>query len=208
MSAVPAVVATGSSVDLAFRLAGTTVSCDYATPLWEALRANLPWLDDEPDAGVHPLKGVTASSGLLFLGHRARLTLRLARERVSAARALCGRRLALGGEVEVGEPGLREFALASAQYSSLVALDSADEGDFVAQCRRRLQDMAIECELVCGRAQEKRVDDHTALRGYSVLLHGLSEEAALRLQARGLGKARKLGCGLFVAHKSVAAVGA
>ncbi|MEK7361238.1 MAG: type I-MYXAN CRISPR-associated protein Cas6/Cmx6, partial [Pseudomonadota bacterium] len=35
-----------------------------------------------------------------------------------------------------------------------------------------------------------------------------SPEHSLRMQATGLGAERKLGCGLFIPHKSAAAVGA
>ena len=43
---------------------------------------------------------------------------------------------------------------------------------------------------------------------FSMMLHGLGPEQSLRLQQRGLGPHRLLGCGLFVPHKSAAAVGA
>ena len=46
------------------------------------------------------------------------------------------------------------------------------------------------------------------LHGYSLMLDGLSAEGALRLLDAGLGPHRRLGCGLFVPHKSAAAVGA
>ena len=43
-------------------------------------------------------------------------------------------------------------------------------------------------------------------RGFSVLLHGMSPAASLRLQERGLGELRLLGCGIVVPYKSIAAV--
>jgi hypothetical protein len=46
------------------------------------------------------------------------------------------------------------------------------------------------------------------LAGYSLLLDGLSPEHALRVMCTGLGAHHELGCGLFVPHKSAAAVGA
>jgi hypothetical protein len=38
------------------------------------------------------------------------------------------------------------------------------------------------------------------------MLHALSPEQSLRLQQHGLGPQRLLGCGIFVPHKSAAAV--
>jgi CRISPR-associated protein Cas6 len=48
----------------------------------------------------------------------------------------------------------------------------------------------------------------TEIVGYSLMLHELSPDDSLRMQAIGLGKERKFGCGIFVPHKSAAAVGA
>jgi len=45
------------------------------------------------------------------------------------------------------------------------------------------------------------------LRGYSLMLDGLSAADSLRLQETGIGRHRRLGCGVFVPHKSAAAVG-
>jgi hypothetical protein len=40
------------------------------------------------------------------------------------------------------------------------------------------------------------------------MLHALPAEQSLRLQKRGLRPHRLMGCGIFVPHKSAAAVGA
>ena len=47
-----------------------------------------------------------------------------------------------------------------------------------------------------------------AVRGFSLLLHGLTPKQSLAVQESGLGEGRKLGCGIFIPHKSVVAVGA
>jgi hypothetical protein len=46
-----------------------------------------------------------------------------------------------------------------------------------------------------------------ALQGFSLMLDGLSAAHALRLLETGMGPHRLLGCGVFVPHKSAAAVG-
>jgi hypothetical protein len=58
---------------------------------------------------------------------------------------------------------------------------------------------------ICGRLQ---MLESGTLRGYSLMLDQLSAEDALSLLEAGLGAHRRLGCGLFVPHKSAAAVGA
>lgn len=200
--------AVDAPIDVHFALVGTSVMTDYALPLWQALRARLPWLADEPLAGIHPLGGVSAGAAVLYLGHRARLVLRLPPRRVQDAYALCGERLNLGGEVAVGAATERIPQRGPALYSPFVTLPGENESAFVTECRRRLVDIGVACDLVCGKMQTKRGEDgDSVLRGQSVLLYGLSDDAALRVQSAGLGEARKLGCGLFVRHKAVAVVG-
>ncbi len=64
----------------------------------------------------------------------------------------------------------------------------------------------MRCPVVCGREQQLR-GPQQALHGYSLMLHGLREASALRILERGLGAHRLMGCGVFVPHKSAAAVG-
>jgi len=196
-------------VDLVFPLAGDVMRADYAWPLWQALRALLPWLADEPTAGILPIKGTMPSEDQLILGKRAQLTLRLPQERLAAAAALAGTRLDLGtelrAELRLGEPFRRELRPTSAQYSPMVALECRDETQFLLECARELDAMAVSGSVVCGRSQVLLAEEGE-LRGFSLMLHGLSAEHALRLQQIGIGGGRKLGCGIFVAHKTAVAV--
>ena len=80
--------------------------------------------------------------------------------------------------------------------------------------RRRFQDevarwlaaLGIACEFITGR---RRTGDggRPRDRGFSVVLHGLAPEDSLRMQCEGIGGERALGWGIFVPHKSIAAVG-
>ena len=193
-------------VDLAFALNGRAVADDYAELLWSGLRAALPWLADNAAAGVHPLSGISPGQGEHYLSRRSRLVLRLAKEDVERAQALSGMRLDLGSPVEVGAATVRALGPAQVLYSSFVELGTADEPLFLAECRSLLAAMAVEGKMVAGKARSMTVAGRE-LQGYSLMLHGLGAAASLRLQHRGLGAGRKHCCGVFVPHKSIAAVG-
>lgn len=195
------------ATDLVFPLSGSVLRPDYAAPLWQSLCLLLPWLNEEPLAGIHPLAGTSAGEGVLYLGHRARLTLRLPQRRVADAHALSGRVLDLGAGIEIGRARLRAFIPTPAQYSPFVSMGSALEEEFLALCATRLAEMGVKGNMVCGRAQVKS-GEAGEIRGFSLLLHGLTEAHALSIQELGLGEARKLGCGIFVPHKTTTAVGA
>lgn len=193
--------------ELVFPLAGDDLRTDYALPLWQALRARLPWLAGEETAGVLPIRGGTAAAKGLILGKRAQLTLRLPETRLAAAAPLAGASLDLGTELRLGQPSRRELRPTSAQYSPMVVLESGSETEFLAECEHRLAQLSIRASVVCGRSRTLR-GEAGELKGFSLMLHGLAREHALRLQQLGMGGGRKLGCGIFVAHRTAVAVGA
>lgn len=199
----------GAVVDLSFTLTGRAVAEDYADPLWQALRGALPWLEAEASVAVHPLLGTSpGQAGELYLSRRTRLILRLPAQRVEDARKLSGARLTVGGdEVAVGEAVVKPLWAAAVLYSSFVHVGAADEAAFMAECLRQLAELGVETRLMAGKARGMAVDGRR-LEGFSLMLHGLEEDASLRVQRQGLGAERKRGCGVFVPHKSVAAVGA
>lgn len=198
---------TEEMVDLVFALSGRAVAADYADLLWRALCAALPWLATEPAVAVLPLARVSPGDGQIYLSKYSRLTLRLPAAKAEAARALCGMRLELPGPVEVGAAKLRSLQPAKVVYSPLVVVGTADEPDFVAECRRQLKALGIEGQQpIVGKAQTLQAGERR-LAGFSLMLHGLNAEDSLRLQRAGLGGEHQRGCGIFVQHKSVAAVG-
>jgi len=194
-------------IDLVFPLAGGSLFTDYPLPLWLALRGALPWLSEEADAGILPIKGGGHSEGRLMLSQRSQLTLRLPQNRVGQASRLAGLSLDLGSELRLGEPHVRALRPTSAQYSPMVVFGHRGEAEFLDACSQALDGMGISGGLVCGKAQA-RLGETGEMHGFSLMLHGLSAAHALRLQQRGLGSARKIGCGIFVSHRTAVAVGA
>ena len=193
-------------VDFAYAIAGASVERDYPAGLYAALRALAPWLDEEPSAAVHPLRGLTPAAGSLLLGGRSRLLLRVPESRIDACEQLQGRSLGLPVPLAIGRASLRELLAHPVLHAKLVVTGADDEGAFLAEVERALAGLALDCETIVGRRGEIAVGDQR-LAGFSLMLHGLSAEQSLTAQAHGIGLHRKLGCGVFVPHKSVAAVG-
>ena len=66
-------------VDMVFPLNGHSLPRDSAPALRAALQREMPWIDQEPLAGIHPLKLVPGNEAEALLSQRTRLLLRLPR---------------------------------------------------------------------------------------------------------------------------------
>jgi CRISPR-associated protein Cas6 len=194
------------TVDFAFAVSGDLIDRDYAGSLYRALAAVLPWLAEEPQAGVHPIRGLTPLQGGLMVGGRTRIVLRAPASRAAECERLQGVRLDLPEPLVVGRVSRRELLAYPVLHSRLVVTGAEDEPEFVSDIERGMAELELDCETIVGRRGELQSDGQRIV-GFSLMLHGLTAIESLRVQQRGLGLHRKLGCGLFVPHKAIAAVG-
>jgi CRISPR-associated protein Cas6 len=202
--------------DLSFPLLGRSVPLDHGYPLYAALTSCLPALHEVRWLAVHPIGGYVADSTIL-LNHTSELRLRVPAERIPEVLGLAGARLNVAGSaVRLGAPVVRALTPHSALDARLVLLKltrppmraSTELGREVldndgvaeryrAELARQLDGLkvtAVALEL-CGR-RSMRIKGRRLL-GYSVRLTGLSAEDSVRVQERGLGGRRVLGCGVF-----------
>ncbi len=194
-------------VDVSYPLHGEAVPRDHGRALAEALERLVPWLADAREAGVHRVNAVEGVGAWALLSRRARLTLRVRRERVGDLLPLQGARLDVGGlPLRLGDVGvLRELLAHSALYAHVVTTADADELAFLDTIENELDRLSVSCRRICGR--RRTIDnDGGPLTGFSLMLDGLSADGALRVLESGLGQHRRLGCGMFVPHKSGAAL--
>lgn len=197
-------------VDLWFPVQGRTLPRDHRELLTRALTARLPWLAAEPGSGVHRMNVAAGGAGdaPALLSGRTRLTLRLPRRRAGlAAATLAGQTLAVGRDpLRLGNPQQRELLPHRTLYAHFVVAPADDEAAFLAMVEDELHGLGVSCRPVCGRRLDVAADG-ALLPGFSLMLDGLGRDDALRVLLAGLGPRRPMGCGLFVAHKSAAAVG-
>lgn len=196
----------GAAVDVVFAIDGHALPRDHAQALRQVLSAQLPWLDADPVAGIHPIKVVQGSGEQALMSRRTSLLMRVGVERAQELLALPGLELSVGGHLlRLSRPHRRELLPHTTLYAYRVVAESADELTFMAAVDLELTELAIGGERVCGKHQ-RMVASGGVLDTFSLMLHALSPEQSLRLQQHGLGPHRLLGCGIFVPHRSAAAV--
>ena len=194
-------------VDVAFALAGTHLPRDHGLALFRALVEQIPWLAEDPLAGVHAVKVVPGYGARGLLSQRARLLLRVPGARVEALAPLAGCTLSVAGCVlRLGEPRPRALLPHGTLFAPVVAAESADEAAFMQAVTDTLRALQIDAHSVCGRRRQVGTAGGP-VTGFSLMLHGLSAADSLRVQCAGVGPHRLLGCGIFVPHRSAAAVG-
>ncbi|TXT38105.1 MAG: hypothetical protein FD135_3063 [Comamonadaceae bacterium] len=195
-----------TSVDVVFPLEADFLPRDHAQLLRDALCTQWPQLGREKQVGIHSIKLVSGSGEPAMLSRRTKLLLRVPTLLAAELLATQGVDVQLAGQtLHLGQPHTRELQAHATLYAYQVAASSADEVAFMADVARELASLDIAGERVCGKHQ------HLTLSGdvvntFSLMLHSLRPEQSLRVQEHGIGPHRLLGCGLFIPHKSAAAV--
>lgn len=196
-----------SMVDVIYPLQGKALPRDHRRALAEALQHLVPWLADATQAAMHRVNVVAGDGPTALLSQRARLMLRVRRARVADLAPLQGAELDIGGfTLRLGRAAtVRELLPHGTLYAHVVATADDDELAFLDTIEAELAALHVPCRHICGRRQQ--IDnDGEMLTGFSLMLDGLSPTDSLRLLESGLGRHRRLGCGMFVPHRSAAAL--
>lgn len=209
-------------VDLLFAIDCKRLPVDHAYALSSAVRALVPWFDEEPRLGVHTIHVAGSQNGwerpehspeaLIMVSRRTKLTIRVPSTRADdLVVRLQGRRIDVGGQsLTIGaakpKPLSQEttiFARYVAAYPDADTEAFADESRFLEAAARALSALDIRVrKALCGKAAILHTPDgpiHTR----TLMLAGLTREESIRLQREGLGPHRALGCGLFIPHKGI-----
>jgi CRISPR-associated protein Cas6 len=199
-------------VELHFPVLGEMLPTDHGYALYAGLSSLIPALHvaDSPVA-VGPILGEAAGGGILRLGTRGgRLRLRLPVDQVPAFLPLAGKSLEVGDHrIRLGVPQVRPLVPAPSLAARLVVVKGFTEpGPFLGACRRQLDSLGVAGEVGIPLARRGgpegeprrrvlRVKDRRVV-GFAVQVTGLTAEESLRVQERGIGGRRRMGCGFFL----------
>lgn len=194
-------------VDLAFELHGQKLPRHHRRSLAQAVQAAWPTWEGWPRVGIHRLNVSAGGGETALVSRRTRLTLRVPRPLAASLQAALEQAvLDVGGHrLRLGPATVRELLPWSTLYAHAVVVNpDVTESAFLEEMREELRAMGVHGRVICGRRHQ--VDD--GLEGYGLMVDQLGAADALQVMEMGLGACRDMGCGIFVPHKSSAAVGA
>lgn len=212
---------TDEVIDLLFSIDGGALPVDHAQALATVLKAAAPTLAADTRIGIHSIRVAGSQNGwerpdprlgqVLQLSKRTKLTIRTPKEHAAALQAeLSGQTLDVDGHrLRLGAAKPRLLSSQTTLFArSLVLADAEtqDEDQFLRRVAGELAAMQIGIrKALCGKTTALRIRDRW-VPTRSLLLADMQPEESLRLQQRGLGSYRDLGCGIFIPHKGIAAV--
>jgi len=204
-------------VDISYSIDCKQVPTTHAWELSRALYKVLPWLEQEESVAIHQIHGATTGNGwerppdgeIIHLSKRTRLSIRLPKHRIDDARRLVGAVLDISGnKLEVGAASVRKLSPLGTIFSRYVAVpEDADEDAFVQwlidELKRR--DIRIR-KLLCGIGHRIQTPE-AVIETRSVMIADLDKASSIEIQQLGIGPSRHFGCGIFMPHKGISAVG-
>ncbi|MGB5278101.1 MAG: type I-MYXAN CRISPR-associated protein Cas6/Cmx6 [Gammaproteobacteria bacterium] len=204
-------------VDLSFKIRCKQIPTTHAYELAQALYKLLPWLEGEPEIGIHQIHGATTGNGwerpadgeLMHLSRRAKMQLRVPKDKIEDAKQISGETLDVAGySVDVGEASVKLLNPVQTIFSRyIIGPQQLDEDQFVEWMATELKQRDIHVrKLLCGIGHRISTPEGE-IETRSVMIADLDKATSLSLQETGVGPGRHLGCGIFLPHKGIRAVG-
>ena len=211
------ITTSGKVVDLSYKIDCKQIPTCHAWELSQALYQAVPWIKDEPEAGVHQIHGAASGNGwerppdgeLIHLSRRTRMQLRVPVSRVEDAAELVGKTLDVAGHLlTVGKMVPKPIDPFSTIFSRYIVVSAGmTEDDFLQWVVDDLQSRGMQPrKLLCGMGHEFEANGEK-IETRSLMIADLDKVTSVALQEVGIGPHRHLGCGIFVPHKGIKAVG-
>jgi CRISPR-associated protein Cas6 len=185
-------------IDVIFPVRGGPVPLDHGYLLFSALSRRWPLFHERNDLGLFNLAGKRAEGNRLDVS-RGQLRVRCQAELFGPLLELTGAELEVGGSrIALGAPLGRPLLSPPALAARVVTIKGfMEEGPFREAVDRQLRAMGCEGHVEVGR---RRVVDIAGDRvvGFQLVVSRLSPNHSVRLQEKGLGGRRHMGCGLFL----------
>lgn len=210
-----------SVVDLLFNIDCKELPVDHIYHLSQAIRDALPG-HVELDVGIHPIHLAGSQNGWerpdaslgqnLILSKRTKLVLRVQKDhQQDIIDQLNNTTLDINGfELTIKKPKVKKLSKDGTIFSRSIVCneqEAEDEMQFLKRIQIELSEMGIDIKkALCGKISTIETPEGPILTR-SLMLAELPPEHSVKLQQEGIGAHQHLGCGIFIPHKGITAVG-
>lgn len=209
-------------VDLLFNIECRELPVDHIYHLSHAIREALPGHDESTGLGIFPIHLAGSQNGWerpdeslgqnLILSKRTKLVLRVRKEhQQDIIEKLSNATLDIDGfELKIKKPKIKKLGKDSTVFSRAIVCQEGeveDEMQFLKRMQLTLSEMGIEIKkALCGKINPIKTPEGP-IQTRSLMLAELTQEQSVKLQQEGIGEHLHLGCGIFIPHKGISAVG-
>lgn len=205
-------------IDLSFVVKCKCLPLEHMQELYESLSEVLPQLKDDKFAGIHPINGAESGNGwersndpnqLIYLSRRQKMSIRISKDYLQDAENLVGQTIKIAGyDLELGKTSIKKLSDLPTTFCRSIMVDSRmDEDDFLQWAFNELKAMNIIVnKMMAGKERAVQLPNGGERITRSLMVAELKQTESVLLQQHGLGKGRKLGCGIFLPQKDIKAV--
>ncbi|MGD2117753.1 MAG: type I-MYXAN CRISPR-associated protein Cas6/Cmx6 [Chromatiales bacterium] len=209
-------------IDLLFNIECRELPVDHIHSLSTALKQVLPQLEEDSGIGVHPIHLAGSQNGWerpdaskgqnLILSRRTKMTLRVPGDQAGEIiEQLTDITLDIDGfPLTIRSAKSKKLSTQGTIFSRSIictATEADDEMLFMQRMQQEFNAMGIRVrKALCGKMDRIATPDGPILTR-SLMLAELCPEDSVKLQQQGIGAGRDLGCGIFIPHKGIDAVG-
>ncbi len=203
-------------VDLSFSVDCKELPYDHAYELSSELINIIPEIQNDSRNAIQTLHGPMSGNGWvrpdsenIFLSKRSKLLMRVCKNQLDNVRSLEGKNIKIfGNKLFIGKSKVKKFLIVKDLFCRFVNSNAnLSEDNFLEQVQKELEKSNIHIsKAICGKSKIisfGKISLHTR----SLMIADLTKEESLKLQEKGVGKQRLYGCGIFLPHKSIDAVG-
>lgn len=202
--------------DISFAIKCKQLPIDHIYSLSTALAEKLPWINDEPNVGLHPIHVAESGNGWLrpesnedawlWPSRRTRFYMRIPKHRIDDMDALIDQTISIDGHpLTLGKHKLKPLINSSVIFARYIHSEIKEsEDEFLARMAKEIYDLTqVKIrKMMCGKSHEINTPDGK-LHTKHLMVADLDNDPSVKIQQAGLGDYRLLGCGLFQPHKGI-----
>jgi len=205
-----------SIVDFVFQMKGSSLPSNYLGAISLALQGAIPWWNDFQQISFYVnIAGEEgngwfrdeSNNGIIHISRRTLIVFRVDEEHAHLLQSLDGFRLDIDDHsITLKFKHLKAIKPAPTLYSRYMICGEKTESEFLTEINQLLAEKNIHCKkLLCGK-RRNFILKNSQITTCSLMMEDLQKEDSIVIQLFGLSEFQKIGCGVFIPHKSVSVI--